>query len=81
MPDLQAAKFAETQKLAAKRAAAVKPPVTPAEKLPFSLAQEGLPLRAATLIAIHFAKLDARIAELEKAARPVHLRKTEKRNA
>jgi hypothetical protein len=76
MPDLAQAKFAEEQKLAAKLR---EPGPSQVESVLFSLANSGIPKHAATLLAIHFAKLEQRIAELEKAAAAPHLRKQEKR--
>jgi hypothetical protein len=76
MPDLAQAAFAEEQKLAARRA---EPKAGAGYSLVLDLATSGIPIHTATLIAIEFSKLEARIAELEKAAAPPHVRKQEKR--
>jgi len=76
MPDLAQAKFSEEQKLAARRA---EPKAVPGYSLAFDLAVSGIPIETASLITGVFRTLEARIAELEKAAGPPHVRKQERR--
>lgn len=80
MGDLRYAKFVNEQKLQQKLA---EPKLNfdpyALQASPESLSQEGVPVRAALLIGVQFAKLAARIEALEKQAGPPHLRKQEKR--